>query len=188
MTFAGAVLAGGASSRMGRDKAFIAIDGVALVSRGAQALSEAGATRVVVVGGDAPRLGELGLAHVADQFPGEGPLGGLLTALADLGAFSSDIERLVVLSCDLVQPAPDSILEVVAGLEDPAVDVAVPVAGDRLQWLHAAWHPRSHSVLSAAFDRGVRAPRHAARDLWIREIHGLNEAWFQDADRPEDLP
>jgi molybdopterin-guanine dinucleotide biosynthesis protein A len=79
---AGAVLAGGASRRMGRDKAHVAFGGEPMLARVAGALSGAGVDPVVVVGGDAAKAEELGLATIADGWPGEGPLGGLLTACA----------------------------------------------------------------------------------------------------------
>ncbi|MCY4176083.1 MAG: molybdenum cofactor guanylyltransferase [Acidimicrobiaceae bacterium] len=80
----GAVLAGGASSRMGTDKAFIVVDGEPMVLRAARALQAAGVRRTVVVGGDEPRLKALGLETLADDHPGEGPLGAVLTALTSL--------------------------------------------------------------------------------------------------------
>ena len=49
---AGAVLCGGRSSRMGTDKAFVELAGVAMVQRVAAALATAGCAPVVLVGGD----------------------------------------------------------------------------------------------------------------------------------------
>ena len=67
----GAVLTGGASRRMGRPKADIEVDGVAMAARVADAMVAAGAL-------DVARIGD----EVADHHPGEGPLGGVLTALS----------------------------------------------------------------------------------------------------------
>ena len=49
--------------------------------RAADALRAGGATEVVAVGGDLPGLGAVGLDARGDDHPGEGPLGGILTAL-----------------------------------------------------------------------------------------------------------
>src|SRR5687768_5401850 len=95
--FAGAVLTGGASRRMGADKALVEGDGLAMARRAADALWAAGATEVMAVGGDAQALGRLSLEVVRDLHPGEGPLGGILTALA-----ATDEDVVVVLACDLV--------------------------------------------------------------------------------------
>ncbi|MFZ5496013.1 MAG: molybdenum cofactor guanylyltransferase [Verrucomicrobiota bacterium] len=79
----GAVLAGGQSRRMGRDKAVLACDGRPLWQRQAGILHESGADPVAIVRapGQAP-LGlpdNLGLWH--DSVTGVGPLAGLHTAL-----------------------------------------------------------------------------------------------------------
>src|SRR6185436_398763 len=96
LTFAGAVLTGGASQRMGTDKALIDVDGRALALSVADALRSAGATRVLAVGGDLVALRGLGLEAIPDQHAGEGPLGGILTALE-----ATDEDVVVVLACDL---------------------------------------------------------------------------------------
>lgn len=79
--FAGAVLCGGASRRMGRDKALIPVDGRTLAGRVADALDAAGASPVVAVGGDLAALRAEGLTAVPDAMPGAGPLAGIVTAL-----------------------------------------------------------------------------------------------------------
>jgi molybdopterin-guanine dinucleotide biosynthesis protein A len=79
----GAVLTGGSSRRMGTDKALLEVDGVAMAVRVARALDAAGATEVMCIGGDAPALAALGLIVVTDRHPGDGPLGAVITALAD---------------------------------------------------------------------------------------------------------
>ena len=115
---------------MGRDKALIAVDGEPLVKRVANALADAGARSVVVVGGDRPAIEALGLVAVADRFPGEGPLGGVLTALS-----GTDAAIVAVLGTDLVAPDPAAIGTVLDALGGH--DVAVPVAGGRRHFHHA---------------------------------------------------
>jgi len=85
---AGFVLAGGRSSRMGRDKALVEFEGRTLVSLAAEKLQRAGLD--VTIAGARSELA--GIAPViADETPGEGPLGGICTALtstqAELGVF-----------------------------------------------------------------------------------------------------
>ena len=72
----GAVLAGGSSRRMGRDKAFLKVDGTPLVSSVAGVLDAVVDAGVVVVGGDVDGIRNLGLRNVPDLHPGHGPLGG----------------------------------------------------------------------------------------------------------------
>lgn len=185
---AGAVLAGGASSRMGADKAFIAVGGVPMVLRAVTALRAAGAHPAAVVGGDGPRLQGLGLSHVSDRYPGEGPLGGIITALD-----AADAPLVMILSCDLTEPSPEAVAAVLdhaAAVE--TADVAAPVVGGRRQWLHAAWRAACLPALEAAFARGARGPSQAASDLAVATVPEPEGGWtsgaFCDADRPADLP
>ena len=102
---AGAVLAGGASSRMGRPKALIEIDGRTLLDRAVGALTAAAIDPVIVVGGDQAAIEAAGHRFVPDEYPGEGPLGGIISAL---GAVDTDL--VVVLACDLLAASPDAVI------------------------------------------------------------------------------
>ena len=143
---------------------------------------------VIVVGGDAPRLEELGLPQIADEFPGEGPLGGIISALGHFASTEEPVDAVVILACDLVSPSDAAVRSVAAAMDDPAVDVVLPVVDDHAQWLHAAWRIRTLDSLSADFSSGVRAPRNAVGKLTVQMIRGEDSTWFRDANRPEDLP
>src|SRR5690606_17496311 len=118
----GAVLCGGASRRMGRDKAAIRIDGVPLPARVAAALEAGGCSEVVLVGGDEEVLGESGRRWVADGWPGAGPVGGVLTAIAQAEAPAG----VVVAACDLVSLTPAAVADVLRARRDD-VDAVVAV-------------------------------------------------------------
>lgn len=184
--FDGYVLCGGTSRRMGRDKAFVPIDGVAMARRVADALRSAGARRVVAVGGDAGALRELGLATRPDRWPGEGPLGGLVTSLGDDDPSAAPVA--VVLSCDLTGPDPRWIERTVQALVEAASDGAVPVVDGRQQWLHAAWDRRVAAILGDVFRAGERSLAGAALSLRIATVEGVAPDAVHDADRPGDLP
>jgi molybdopterin-guanine dinucleotide biosynthesis protein A len=90
-----AILAGGQSQRMGRDKAGIMRQGETLLARAARIAQEAGLT-VLVVGRGRPDDWLLpDTQFVPDAYPGQGPLGGLATALEDA---SQDV---LLLACDM---------------------------------------------------------------------------------------
>lgn len=179
--FEGAVLAGGASKRMGTDKAFIEINGETLLQRVVMALSDAGASSVVVVGGNAQLTRSLGLVHVEDIWPGQGPLGGIITALRNTYA-----ETVAVLSCDLLHPSAAAITAVRDALS--FADVSVPVQQGQEEWLHAVWRRSSLSVLERSFAKGERAPKRATAELQIARLECTDPSWFQEADYPDDLP
>lgn len=182
--FDGYVLCGGASRRMGRDKALVEVDGTAMARRVADALAAAGASRVVAVGGDAPELGRLGLSATPDRWPGEGPLGGLVTALQD-GAGTGPVA--VVLSCDLIDPDPTAIARTVAERARLGCDAVVPVVDGRHQWLHGAWDRRAAGILADVFAAGERSVAGAALSLRIGTLGDVPAGAVHDADRPADL-
>jgi len=80
---AGFVLAGGRSSRMGRDKALVELDGRTLAALAVDKLKAAGLSAVIA--GARSGLGHLAPV-VADEAPDEGPLRGVCTALGSTKA------------------------------------------------------------------------------------------------------
>jgi molybdopterin-guanine dinucleotide biosynthesis protein A len=186
-TFTGAVLTGGASVRMGRDKAFLEVDGVPLVLRVADALEAAGAAEVLTVGGDRSALVALGLDARADPRQGDGPLGGLLTAL-ELASH----DRVVVLATDLAFVTGAVVAALVAGLDrDPSPDVAAARAADTpeaaIEPLCAAWRRRRCAAhLGAAHAAGERAVHRAMAGLAVVAVD-VPAVTVSNANRPDDL-
>jgi molybdopterin-guanine dinucleotide biosynthesis protein A len=90
--FGAIILTGGASRRMGTDKAALDWDGQRAVDRVAALAAAVGAARVLTAGRD------LGLAHVEDPEPGAGPVGGVLAGARALAA--SGLTRALVLAVD----------------------------------------------------------------------------------------
>lgn len=182
--FVGVVLTGGSSTRMGVDKALVEVDGVALAATVGRALRGAGAVEVVAVGGDRERLAALHCFDrlVPDRWPGEGPLGGILSAIDAVG---STAEVVVVLACD----TPSVSVECARVLVDAlgSHDVAVGHVDQRRQPLTAAWRVATcRRVLQRAFDAGERAPRAVLGHLRVVDVE-LDEREVADVDRPEDL-
>jgi molybdopterin-guanine dinucleotide biosynthesis protein A len=187
----GAVLCGGASRRMGTDKALVPVDGAALAQRVAGALRAGGCDRVLAIGGDGPALAALGLVPVPDRWPGEGPLGGLATALAAVG----EGDRLVLAPCDLLHPTPATVVRLLAGLDDAGADaddrvdaVAVRV-GERVQWLPSAFRVTATLADRTAglVDGGARRLDAVAAVVTATTV-ALDPEAVADADTPADLP
>jgi molybdopterin-guanine dinucleotide biosynthesis protein A len=185
--FTGAVLTGGRSTRMGRDKAFVEVRGTPLVLVAASALRDAGAAPVFAVGGDAETvagLRSLGLPVVDDRHPGEGPLGGVLSALAE-----APTDVVAVLSCDLPHVIADAVEAVVTALDtDRAAAAAVPEVDGRLEVLLAAYRASCLPVLAAAFAAGERSLTRALRQVHVAPVTLADPRWARNANRPEDLP
>jgi molybdopterin-guanine dinucleotide biosynthesis protein A len=165
---------------MGTDKALLIVDGQPLAVIVADALRTAGADRVIAVGGDLDGLRGLDLDAVPDLHAGEGPLGGILTAL---DATNEDV--VVVLACDLPGADPVAITTVVDAVGH--ADVAAPLHDGRHELLHAAYRRPAQPVLAAAFAAGERAVHRAVRGLTVVGVTGLAPAALVDVDCPEDL-
>jgi molybdopterin-guanine dinucleotide biosynthesis protein A len=169
---------------MGRDKALVEVDGVAMARRVADALLAAGARSVVAQGGDAPALTALALVVRADRRSGDGPLPATIQALEDA---RHDI--VVVLSCDLLAPSPDAVAALVEALTGaPEAVAAIPVVDGHHQWTHAAWRTSAAPRLADRYAAGARSLRRAAADLAILAVEGITPAAVADADQPSDLP
>ena len=85
-TFAGAVLAGGESRRMGRDKARLRVKGELLWRRQVRVLRAAGLEPLMIVRRPGQRTLTKTIACVRDVFEGAGPLAGVHAALAAAAA------------------------------------------------------------------------------------------------------
>lgn len=181
-TFSGAVLTGGRSTRMGRDKAFVLCAGRPMADIARTALLEAGASEVLSVGGDRRRLAQLGFVAIADETAGTGPLGGLLTALRAAGD-----DWVAVLSCDLPWASAATVRELLA-YADEATDVVVPLLAGRRQSTYAVWRRSCHTEVHAVFAAGERRMSAALDAVRVREVTVRHPASLGDADTPADLP
>ncbi len=163
--------------------------------RVAAALRSAGATKVVLVGGDPGWSADLGLVQVADRWPGQGPLGGLATALLDApaactvgGPIASPNVTVLVAACD--QPwldGPSLQLLVRAMDVDLGVGVAVARSGsNRRQPFPAAWRALHGLALQVAFEAGARRADAAFDLVSVVEV-ALPDAVVADVDWPADL-
>ncbi len=180
--FSGVVLAGGRSSRMGRDKAMTPFRGEPLISRPLAALRDAGAVEVAVVGGDPATIPGLGVELVPDGHPGSGPLGGLLTALA-----RSRFDLVVILACDLPLLRADAVRDLVHELDKSTASAVVPVVEGRLQPLTAAYRRGIEPRLREIFASGTRSVTSAVERVGAAHFHGITPAQLTDVDTPEQL-
>lgn len=167
---------------MGGDKALLEIDGVAMAERVARAVAAAGCAPVAFVGGDRDRLAALGRPVHADQWPGQGPLGGVITALAAAGG-----DDVVVAACDLPfldQRTVEALLAAARGRED-GIDVVV-ARTDRLEPGLAWWNAAASSVIEGHWQRGVRALHEVIAELQAVEV-AIDPAALRNVNTPADL-
>jgi molybdopterin-guanine dinucleotide biosynthesis protein A len=158
MRILGAIFAGGAARRFGRDKANAQIEGKAMIEHVAARLAVQ-CDRVIVVGREWPRL-----AFAPDMpRPGLGPLGALAGALTYASAQGYD--AVLTSGCDL----PDLPTDLLERLQPaPAVAAGQPLLG---LWL-SDLGPRLIEGLETDGDRAMRS--------WIAEIGARNVALSVD--------
>jgi molybdopterin-guanine dinucleotide biosynthesis protein A len=143
----GVVLAGGASRRMGTDKALLDWHGRALVDHVAERIRPACA-HVLLASGDGRRLGRPG--EIADAVADTGPLGGLLAGL------EAAVTPLVALVAVDMPHANAVVLRALAAVIGEA-DAAVPLVNGRIQPLHAVYRTTCAEPLRAYLHDGGRA-------------------------------
>ncbi len=191
---AGAVLAGGQSRRMGRDKALVEVGGRAMADLVVAAVANAGIEPVIVVGG--PREGRpaVDAPQVEDRYPGDGPLGGVLTALEHFTAsVAVPPAGIAVVACDLplldasvLDPLIDAFCRSLTGDGGRRCDVVVARAG-RVHPACAVWSPTAVPRIQAAFDGGERS-LHRAIAVLDAVIVDVPAAPLHNVNSPDDVP
>ncbi|MFA5374492.1 MAG: molybdenum cofactor guanylyltransferase [Dehalococcoidia bacterium] len=133
------VLAGGKSSRLGRDKALEKIGGRYLIERVIGSLSQLG-DDIIVVTAAPNQLSDLNVEKVIDTYPRTGAKVGLCTGInASLSFYS------LVVACDM----PFLNIDLLRYLLDSAsgFDAVIPRIGDKIEPLHAVYSKNCIPVL-----------------------------------------
>jgi len=156
----GIVLAGGASRRMGRDKAFLELNGRPLIKIVIERMARVCA-EVLVVADDVRPYAGLGVPVVVDRFHGVGVLGGLHAGLE-----AAAHELALAVGCDMPFLNPD-LLRAFAGWaegfdvavlrhEPPPRDARGTEGGLFIEPLHATYRRTCLSAMEAAIRTGER--------------------------------
>jgi molybdopterin-guanine dinucleotide biosynthesis protein A len=188
----GFVLAGGLSSRMGRDMALLRLDGAPLVGIAVGKLRAAGLGARIV--GVRPDLA--GYAPVVEDLrPGCGPLGGIEAALA-----ASESELNVFIPVDLPLLPADFLQWMVDRASVSGAGVTVPRVLGRAQPLCCVIRREMVALIGRALDAGQHKvmPALASGSVDLFDVEALApiqrgwpvepiHRWFQNLNFPEDL-
>ncbi len=184
------ILAGGRSTRLGRDKASELLLGRSLLQRAVDAFAGLVEEYVIVRAATQtlPEIEAQGVLRVVeDAYPQTGPLGGIFTGLSAIEA-----EQGVVVACDmpLLQPA---LLRELIRLA-PEADVVVPLHAGLPEPLCAAYSKACLEPIRACLERGAYkvtecfealSPRYLQPEEWQRfDPDGLS---FLNVNREADL-
>jgi len=144
-----AILAGGASSRMGTNKALLEIDGEPIITRTYQILAQL-FHEVIIVTNTPADYDFLPCRKVPDLFPGIGSIAGLHSAIAH-----SSAERTFVTACDM--PFVDTeTIRYLCQLQQSGFDAVVPFSAGGQEPLHAVYAANCKEVFENAIQGNQR--------------------------------
>ena len=186
MSVSAAVMAGGRSRRMGRDKAWLDVgDGRPIVQRVIDVLSEV-ADEVFIVAND-DRYHALGRRVVPDSFPDGGALGGIATALA-----AATHDRVIVAACDMPFLRSEVFRLLIERSE--GADAVVPRTGGEYEALHALYTKACLAPIERALAAGRMRVISFFDDVRVRAIDETDLravdpdlASFTNVNTPEEL-
>ena len=159
---------------MGRDKARLPYRGGALAEWVARAVQHAA--------GSATLVGNPELGGIPDLYPGEGPLGGILSALHHTAA-----DWNLVVACDMPEVSGDFLDRLLAAAETSGADALLPVGpSGQPEPLCAVYHKRAAGPLEQSFSRGIRKITEALAAVPTVRLPVAELKPFQNVNTPED--
>jgi len=182
----GIILSGGKSARMGKNKAFIEIEGTPIVDR-IHGLFKNLFKEIIIVTNQKELFTNVDAKIYIDIFPNRGVLGGLYT-----GLFFSSFEHSFCVACDMPF-LKRSVIEFLISKRSN-FDVVVPMTKDGLEPLHAIYSKRCLEPIRRLLEQG----RSKVIDLYAmvkvktieeHEFFGMDpkKESFINVNTPEDL-
>jgi len=177
---AGFVLAGGRSSRMGRDKALLPWQGSTLLESAARKVQQSAGSATII--GNPELHGHLGYPVVSDRIPGLGPLGGIHTVLSITPA-----DWNLVVACDMPYLTVELLNALLAQIGTH--EAIVPRDSDgRWEPLCAVYHRRLAAAVEAALDRKSLKMQDFVSQIDARPWSAPDSAMFANWNSPHELP
>jgi len=152
----GIILAGGASRRMGQDKAFLQVGDELLIDRVLKAV-RAVADDIVIVTNSPEKYAGYPARLVRDAYPGTGALGGIYT-----GLLAAEHSCGIVVACDMPFLSVE-LLQYMAG-QIEQYDVVMPYVGD---------DQSSANTQDAALRQVQEGPQDTARARDLHPLHAI---------------
>lgn len=182
----GVILAGGKSSRYGRNKAFVEIDGTPLIELVTQVMQSV-FRHLLLVTNTPHEYSHLGFPMQTDLIKGLGPIGGILTALTHLSNHWG-----FFVACDMPFLNQKLIRHIVAVRDD--FDAVVPLIAGKMEMLHTLFHRRCLFAVRETIDAGqyqaIRfLPKVAVQYVREPELRFFDSdlSSFQNVNHPREL-
>lgn len=146
------IQAGGESRRMGQDKALLPFFGETLLERVLNRVNQLG-DELLVTTNHPERFPHLGVPMITDELPGQGALGGLLTAL-----LAAQFSTVIIVACDMPFVNSAILTEASDQLQSRQADVVIPRTEYGYEPLHAVYRretclPAVRAALAAGEQR-----------------------------------
>jgi len=109
--------------------------------------------KIVAVPG---KYAAFGAEIIEDRWPGEGPLGGIITALEDAAHSASRPEWNLILSCDMPFLRREWLVFLSGRAAKSTAQVVFPHSASGPEPLCACWQTGAAAKLRSGFERGVR--------------------------------
>jgi molybdopterin-guanine dinucleotide biosynthesis protein A len=159
---------------MGRDKALLPFRGGTLVDQIRRT--------VLAAAGNVTLVGRPDLGGIPDLYPGEGPLGGILTALHHTHSSWN-----LIVACDLPNLDAAFLTHLLQVARASSADVVLPYdQAAHPQPLCAVYHRRALAALETAFAGGIRAVKSALLTLEVEPVTIAESELFQNVNTPEE--
>src|SRR5712692_5287586 len=160
---AGYVLAGGASSRFGQDKALMEIGNTPMLSRMIKLL-ESVAKKVKVIG-SLEKYAQFGIEVISDRWPREGPLGGIITALEVSAKSPAKDKWNLIVSCDMPFLTAEWLGYLAGRAIRSSAQAVYPQSAHGPEPLCACYRTDAGPALQEVFERGVRKVTEALKQV-----------------------
>jgi molybdopterin-guanine dinucleotide biosynthesis protein A len=176
----GFVLAGGGSTRFGRDKALARIGDEAVLARLCSVMR--GVTPCVTIIGSREKYAAFGAKCIPDRWPGEGPLGGIITALLAASETCGG-EWNIIVGCDMPFLTSEWLAYLIQRAQASEAEVVAPRSAYGLEPLCACWRASGVEKLQRAFEGGTRKVTEAMKHLTMEVLDETHWKRFDSADR-----
>jgi len=174
MSVFGYVQAGGGSTRFGVDKALVEFNGKSMLERTCALLVPICKTVRIIAPSE--KYPHAPVPIVTDKWPGEGPLGGIITALYHADDMSRALSmapgmaeearaHCIILGCDMPFLSRDFLMHLRERAIRGKAEVVVPQTSNGLEPLCACWRTDAAKDLHRTFERGVRKVTEAMKRL-----------------------
>ena len=176
----GVVLTGGASSRMGCDKAALVYHGAPQWRIAGELLRTCGAEPLWSCSAAQARDWDLGGRAVLDIVPGHGPASGLHAVFS-----RGDHSAWLVLGCDYPALEAQDLQHLVAArtVDYEAITYLNP-ASQEIEPMITLWEPASQRRFLQAFDRGEYSARRVLATCALRRLAPRNRLILENRNRP----